>query len=71
MKSMMPQASVELSPDDIANTALVNVQFAIASLTIAWHHVLRVEAHDEVAHRIERALESAIHLRDAIKQDAF
>jgi hypothetical protein len=42
-------------------------QLAVASLTIAWHYVLRLDNHDTAAERIERALESAVKLRDSLK----
>jgi hypothetical protein len=42
-------------------------QLAVASLTIAWHYVLRLDNHSAAVERIERALESAVKLRDSLK----
>ena len=47
--------------------AYVRASRAVASLTAAWHAVLQVPGHDEVAERIERALEAAVKLRDRLR----
>ena len=57
----------ELSPEEMANTELVNAHLAVASLTIAWHYVLRVKGHETAADRIERALQAAVVLRETVK----
>jgi hypothetical protein len=53
--------------EDLANLPYVNASLAVASLTIAWHYVLRVEGHDKAAQFIELALESTARLRDSYR----
>ena len=56
-----------LSQSDLQNRAYVNAQLAVASLTVAWHYVLRVEGHDGTAKLIEVALDGAYKLRERVK----
>ena len=51
------------------NKALVNVHLAVATLTVAWHYVLRVDGHDEAAGLNELAVEGEAHLRESIRGD--
>ncbi len=56
-----------LSEKHLANTSYANASLAVASLTIAWHYVLRVEGHDKAVQFIELALESTVRLRDSYR----
>ena len=57
----------ELTPEEMSNTALVNAHLAVASLTIAWHYVLRLPDHERAAGCIERALQATVVLKESVK----
>jgi hypothetical protein len=58
----------ELTEAELANIDFVNAHLVVTRLTAAWHYVLRVPDHDEVAERIERAIECGVVMRQKLRR---
>jgi hypothetical protein len=58
-----------MGEEGLANAPYVNADSAVACLTSAWFHALRIRAtqRGDVVEQIERALESAARLRDNLR----
>jgi hypothetical protein len=55
---------------DAANKPFVDAHLTVAGLTRAWHCILRIDPRqrgDDAVEKIERALESAVRLRERLK----